>query len=277
MSKNFVRKPIKSLETLPNKKHKLNRVAYSLLGTIIFIVIWAFLGYLVFLRPGFEQFSGFLPVPTVKALMILIMDIDFWYSVWASLRRVIVGIMLAFLIGLPFGLLTGFYYKLRLMTHTPVLFLRMISPLSWMPVALLVFRSFESAIYFLLTMATVWPVVLNTAYGVSRVNPQWINMARNQGAKDWQLLLLIVVPSSIPYTLTSLRMALGVAWIVLVPAEFLGVSSGLGYLINDARDTMEYDRLMAVIVAIGIVGFVLDGAIQSIQKSISWSWNYLSI
>jgi NitT/TauT family transport system permease protein len=121
-------------------------------------------------------------------------------------------------------------------------------------------------------MSTLWPIVLNTAYSVSRVNPQWINMARNQGAKNYQLLLRIIIPSSLPYILTSLRLALGVAWIVLVPAEFLGVSSGLGYIINDARDTMEYDRLMAIIIAIGIVGFILDGALQLIQKSLSWSW-----
>jgi len=75
------------------------------------------------------------------------------------------------------------------------------------------------------------------------------------------------------YMLTSLRLALGVAWIVLVPAEFLGVSSGLGYLINDARDTMQYDRLMAMIIAIGIIGFILDRIIQKIQHSVSWSWN----
>jgi NitT/TauT family transport system permease protein len=148
----------------------------------------------------------------------------------------------------------------------------MISPLAWMPIALLIFASFESAIHFLVTVATVWPIILNTVAGVSRVNSQWINMARDQGAKDHHLMLHIVIPASVPYILTSLRLALGVAWIVLVPAEFLGVSSGLGYLINDARDTMEYDRLMAVVVAIGILGFLLDGAIQLTLRRLKWNW-----
>jgi NitT/TauT family transport system permease protein len=97
-------------------------------------------------------------------------------------------------------------------------------------------------------------------------------MALNQGASDIQLIRTIVIPSSLPHMLTSLRLALGVAWIVLVPAEFLGVSSGLGYLINDARDTMEYDKLMAMIIAIGIIGFILDRFFQKLQHRLNWSW-----
>lgn len=247
------------------------RIGYGALGMVILVTLWAAGGYLVFNRPGFEHFDGFLPLPTLKALYLLLLDGDFWTSATASLRRVMVGILLAFLIGLPVGLFLGFYRKLRLTSYPPMQFLRMISPISWMPIALLLFASFESAIYFLITMATIWPVIINTTLGVSRVNRQWIRMARNQGAKNHHLILQIVLPSSIPYILTSLRLALGVAWIVLVPAEFLGVSSGLGYIINDARDTMEYDRLMAVVIAIGILGYFLDGAILLLQKNVRWS------
>ncbi len=255
----------------PTWRYLAFRLGYSLLGIGLFILLWVAVGYALFARPGYEQFSGFLPVPTLEAFWGLLFESRFWMSVWASIRRVMIGITIAFIIGLPFGLLIGFYQKLQLLTYTPVQFLRMISPLSWMPVALLVFHSFESAIYFLITMATVWPIILNTAHGVSQVNPHWVNMARNQGAQDYQLLTRIVVPASIPYILTSLRLALGVAWIVLVPAEFLGISSGLGYIINDARDTMEYDRLGAIIIAIGFVGFVLDGSIELIQRMFSWN------
>lgn len=247
--------------------------SYALLGTFIFTVFWLLLGYLAFARPGYEQFVGFWPMPAIKALYHLFFDIQFWASVYASMRRVVIGICAAFVIGLPCGLFIGFYPTLRVITYTPIQFLRMISPVSWMPIALLLLRTFESAIYFLITMATVWPIVLNTAHGVSRVNPQWINMARNQGAKDYQLLLKIIVPASVPYIITSLRLALGVAWIVLVPAEFLGISSGLGYLINDARDTMAYDRLMAVVMAIGIVGFMIDGTIELLESVFKRTWS----
>jgi NitT/TauT family transport system permease protein len=261
----------KALE-VKNGKRPFNHICYGLLGTAVLVLAWKLVGSVIFYRSGYEQFNGFLPAPALTALYALIQDAEFWSSVQASLCRVVVGIFFALFLGLPSGLLIGYYKKLRLTTNPSVQFLRMISPLAWMPIALLVFQSFESAIHFLITVATVWPIMLNTAAGVSRVNPQWIKMGRDQGAKDYQILLHIVVPASVPYILTSLRMALGVAWIVLVPAEFLGVSSGLGYLINDARDTMEYDRLMAVVISIGVLGFLLDGAIQATLKRFKWNW-----
>ncbi|MCP4022697.1 MAG: ABC transporter permease, partial [Desulfobacteraceae bacterium] len=190
----------------------------------------------------------------------------------ASLRRILIGIFLAAVIGIPIGIMVGFYPKFRGLSYSPIQFVRMISPLSWMPIALLLFTSFESAVYFLIVMATICPIILNTTIGVLNINPIWLKMALNQGANNFQLIRTIIIPSSLPYMLTSLRLALGVAWIVLVPAEFLGVSSGLGYLINDARDTMEYDKLMAMIIAIGILGFILDRIFQRLQRIFSWSW-----
>ncbi len=192
---------------------------------------------------------------------------------FTSLRRIIVGISLAALMGLPMGILIGFYPRLRGLSYSAIQFIRMISPLSWMPIAVLLFTSFESAVYFLIVMATICPIILNTAIGVMDINPQWIKMALNQGADNIQLIRTIIIPSAVPHMMTSLRLALGVAWIVLVPAEFLGVSSGLGYLINDARDTMEYDKLMAMIIAIGMLGFILDRSFQKLQSMFGRSWN----
>lgn len=253
-------------------RHGVPPLVLAALGIAGFLLIWAVGGHFFFSRPQFQQFSGFLPGATLKALVRLLVDPQFWPSVSASLRRVAVGIGIAFVLGLPLGLLIGYFRQLRTVTYVPIQFVRMISPLSWMPIALLVFATFESAIYFLITMATIWPIVLNSSLGVSRVNPQWIRMAKNQGATDVQVLFYVVVPASVPYILTSLRLALGVAWIVLVPVEFLGISSGLGYIINDARDTMEYDRLMAIVMAIGMIGFVLDGSIQLVQRAFRWNW-----
>ncbi len=250
----------------------LYRIYYILGGLAVFFAVWIVGGYLIFSRPDFSQFSGFEPLPTSKALIRLLGDRQFWDSVVASLRRIGVGIGIAFIIGMPCGLFIGYYRKLQLASYTPIQFIRMISPLSWMPIALLIFPSFETAIYFLITMATVWPIMLNTTMGVSRVNKQWLQMARIQGAGSGAIIRRIILPASIPYILTSLRLALGVAWIVLVPVEFLGVSSGLGYLINDARDTMEYDRLMAIVMAIGIIGFLLDGSIQLLRRLFRWYW-----
>jgi NitT/TauT family transport system permease protein len=246
---------------------------YEIIGLFGFACLWMAVAGFIFTQPKFAQFNGFLPGPTFKAFTAAIQESKFWISVFASLKRVLIGISLAAFIGIPTGIFIGFYPKFRTLSYSSIQFVRMISPLSWMPIALLLFASFESAIYFLIVMATICPIILNTTIGVLNINPQWLKMALNQGASNFQLIRTIVIPASVPHMLTSLRMALGVAWIVLVPAEFLGVSSGLGYLINDARDTMEYDRLMAMIIAIGILGFTLDWIFQKIQHSLSWSWN----
>jgi NitT/TauT family transport system permease protein len=269
--KKYFKRHARPVET-GEEKRLLRKIGYWLIGIAGFFILWTLIGYLIFSKRGHHQFAGFLPIPTLKALYALLFDGDFWNSAFASLRRVVVGIAQAFVIGLPVGILIGFYKKLRIITYPPIQFIRMISPLSWMPIALIIFATFESAIYFLITMATIWPIILNTSLGVSRVNPKWLKMARNQGAKNHQLIFRVIIPASTPYILSSLRLALGVAWIVLVPAEFLGVSSGLGYIINDARDTMEYDKLMAIVVAIGILGFILDGTLQFVQKLLNWTW-----
>ncbi len=246
---------------------------YEIIGLLLFAGGWMLVSGIIFTQPKFSLFNGFLPGPTLTALMDAFQDSRFWSSVFASLRRIFVGIFIASIIGFPLGIIIGFYPKLRGLSYSPLQFIRMISPLSWMPIALLLFASFESAVYFLIVMATVCPIILNTTIGVLNINPQWIKMALNQGASDYQLIRTIIIPSSLPHMLTSLRLALGVAWIVLVPAEFLGVSSGLGYLINDARDTMEYDKLMAMIIAIGILGFILDRVFQKLQHKINWYQN----
>ncbi len=245
---------------------------YELLGMFIFIIVWVVVSSLLSLTPSFKHFQGFAPVPTFKALCAAVVENRFWVSVWASLKRIGVGIFIAAFLGIPTGIMVGFFPKIRKLSYSPIQFLRMISPLSWMPVAILVFANFNSAVDFLIAMSTIWPIILNTAMGITNINPQWIKMALNQGADNVQLLRTIIIPFSLPNFLTSIRLALGIAWIVLVPAEFLGVSSGLGYLINDARDTMEYDRLMAMIIAIGILGFILDRILQKIQTGCKWSW-----
>jgi len=246
---------------------------YELAGFLLFAFAWAAVTQIVFTRPELYHFKGFLPGPTLAALADAFQNSKFWMSVFASLRRIVLGIAISAFIGLPLGVLIGFFTRLRKLTYSPIQFVRMISPLSWMPIALLLFTSFESAVHFLIIMATICPIILNTAIGVMNINPQWLKMALNQGANNIQLIQTIVLPYSIPHMITSIRLALGIAWIVLVPAEFLGVSSGLGYLINDARDTMEYDKLMAIIIAIGILGFILDRIFQKLQHRLG-PWKF---
>jgi NitT/TauT family transport system permease protein len=147
----------------------------------------------------------------------------------------------------------------------------MVSPLAWMPIAVLMFATWDGSIVFLIAAAAIWPIVFATAAGVKRIDPVWLAMARNLGGRTLSVLRAIVVPAVAQDILTGLRLALGVAWIVLVPAEFLGVTSGLGYAINDARDTLSYDRLAALVVLIGLIGYVLDALISAAIRRAHWT------
>jgi NitT/TauT family transport system permease protein len=146
----------------------------------------------------------------------------------------------------------------------------MISPLAWMPLAVMAFATWDGAIVFLIAAAAVWPIVFATAAGLAKLDPQWFKVARNLGAGARHLLATVIVPAIATDILTGIRLALGVAWIVLVPAEFLGVTSGLGYAVNDARDTLSYDRLAAVVLVIGLIGFSLDGLCLGLIQRFSW-------
>ena len=171
---------------------------------------------------------------------------------------------------MPIGILIGRSGTARQITNVPFQFLRMISPLSWMPIAILAFSTWEGAIVFLIAVAAVWPVLFSTAAGVRRIDPAWFKVARNLGANPFHLLTVVILPAIAQDILTGIRLALGVAWIVLVPAEYLGVKSGLGYAINDARDTLDYDRLAAVVLIVGLIGFALDAGLQRLIQRLSW-------
>jgi NitT/TauT family transport system permease protein len=112
--------------------------------------------------------------------------------------------------------------------------------------------------------------MFSTAAGLSKVDPAWFKVARNLGAKPWQMVTEIIVPAIAFDVLTGIRLAVGVAWIVLVPAEFLGVTSGFGYTIEDARESLEYEHLMAMLLVIGAVGYVLDSGCMALIKRYSW-------
>ncbi len=174
------------------------------------------------------------------------------------------------LLACPFGILVGRFRAVRDASSVPFQFLRMISPLAWMPIAVMAFSTWDRAIVFLVGVAAVWPVLFSTAHGFRRIDPAWFKVARNLGARPWHMLFTIILPAIAQDALTGIRLAVGVAWIVLVPAEFLGVTSGLGYAINDARDTLEYDRLAATVVIIGIIGFTLDLICGQAIRRASW-------
>jgi len=248
----------------------LARAVYPALGIGLLLVVWWFGGRLIASNPDTASFADFAPAPTFARLEEMLGTGAILDAVLPSLYRIGMGLLWAVVVGVPVGVLIGLNAAAREISHVPFQFLRMISPLAWMPVAVLAFASWDGAIVFLITVAAVWPVLFSTAQGVRRIDPLWLKVARNLGADGFQMLRRIIMPAIGQDVFAGIRLAVGVAWIVLVPAEYLGVTSGLGYAINDARDTLEYDTLAAMVVVIGVIGFLLDGVCVSLIRRFSW-------
>ena len=253
-----------------NAMKRLRGVGFALLGIVLLLVLWWIGGYMVSNNPSTMAFSDFAPEPALSRLSEMLESGEAAAMSAPSLWRVLQGMLVAVAIGVPVGILVGRVAFLREITNIPFQLVRMISPLSWMPIAVMAFSTWDGAIVFLISVAAVWPILFSTAAGLRRVDPSWFKVARNLGARPWHMLFVIILPAISQDILTGVRLALGVAWIVLVPAEYLGVTSGLGYSINDARDTLEYDRLAATVVIIGVIGFALDFACQQAISKLSW-------
>jgi NitT/TauT family transport system permease protein len=207
---------------------------------------------------------GFSPEEAFPTLVDLVRDGSLVDDAVTSLLRLAAGLGLAAVIGIPVGLLVGSVALMRRATGALFQLLRMTSPLSWAPIAVIAFGVGSSPVIALIAAAAVWPLVLNTAAGVRAVDADWLLTARSLGAGRGELLRSVVLPAVRPHVLTGLRLALGISWIVLVPAEMLGVQSGLGYAVLNARDQLAYDELMATVLAIGILGFLLDLGAQAL-------------
>lgn len=203
---------------------------------------------------------AFSPAVSGKALLGLLGSGELWPHVVASLKRVALGILFAVLLGVPAGLALGMSHAFRQAVTPLFQLLRMISPLSWMPLAVMALGIGDAPVVFLLVFAAVWPILLNTAAGVAAMDPNWLRLAKSLSATRTEIVVQVVLPGVVTHVLTGFRLAIGIIWIVLVPAEMLGVASGIGYFILDTRDRLAYDELMATIVVIGILGYALDAA-----------------
>ena len=239
-------------------------------GLAILLAFWWVGGYLLYINPDTTNFADFGPIPTFKAFPGLFADGTIQNAVAASSYRLGIALLIAISAGIPIGILLGRSKVFRELSNAPFQLLRMVSPLSWEPIAVIVFLTWNQAIIFLLAIASVWPVAFATAAGLAKVDPAWFKVARNLGANPWHMLTQIILPAIAFDIMTGIRLALGVAWIVLVPAEFLGVTSGLGYSIADARETLSYDYLAAMVLVIGVFGYILDSAFSFSLRYLSW-------
>jgi NitT/TauT family transport system permease protein len=247
-----------------------DRVFYPATGVGILLALWAIGSWFLAITPETASFTKFGLIPTMKAVPGLLSSGYITENVLASGYRLAIGLFLAILIGVPIGIAIGLSKVTQQISNEPFQLLRMVSPLSWMPILVFVFPRWDQAIIFLIAVAAIWPVVYATAAGLKKVDPAWFKVSRNLGANFRQTLSEIIFPAIAFDIFTGIRLALGIAWVVLVPAELLGVSSGLGYAIKDARETLSYDHLSAMVVVIGIIGFTLDAIVAKMVQRYTW-------
>ncbi len=193
-----------------------------------------------------------------------------------SLFRVGCGYFGAVLLGVPIGLALGWWSSLARAANPLLQMLRPISPLAWMPLAVIWFGVSNLAPIFLIFLASFFPVVVATMNGVRNVPPVYVQAGRNFGLSTGALMARVIVPAVLPRILVGLRIAFGVAWLVLVAAEMIAVDSGLGYLIIDARNAgQRYDIVVGGMLVIGAIGLALDTLIRLTEKLrfVKWAFN----
>lgn len=216
------------------------------------------------------------PRATLFALAELVESRRIWGDVFASLFRVTWGFLLAALVAIPLGLVVGWSTR-SFMALNPILQgLRPISPIAWIPVAILWFGIGDGAAVFLIFYASFFPIAVGTIAAVRNISLLHQRSALNFGLKGFELFRRVVFPAALPQIITSLRIALGVAWLVIVAAEMVGMDSGLGYLINDARNMgSRYDLIAATMILIGAIGIVLDVLIRRLERFDEVRWGYV--
>jgi NitT/TauT family transport system permease protein len=217
------------------------------------------------------------PLSVEKGLVELAHKHVLWADIIDSLRRVATGFGLAAIIGIPFGLALGWYPALNQIFNPVLQILRPISPIAWIPVAIIFFGVGDKPATFLVFLGAFFPIVVACASGVSNVPSIYRRAGRNFGLSSPQILARVVFPAALPQILIGLRIALGIAWLVVVAGEMIAVDSGLGYLVIDSRNSgKRYDLVVAAMLIIGVIGLALDVIFRQVEKIRSVRWGFRS-
>jgi len=193
----------------------------------------------------------------------------------ASLFRVTWGFVGAALLAIPIGLTIGWYHRAELAFNPLIQVLRPISPLAWIPISILWFGVGDVAAIFLIFLASFLPLTLTAMNAVSSIPDVYLNAGRNFSLSPTQIVSRVLYPAVTPQLIIGLRITLGIAWLVVVAAEMIAVSSGLGFLIVDARNAgNRYDLVIAGMVMIGVIGLLLDVGVRSLERIPSIAWGY---
>jgi NitT/TauT family transport system permease protein len=215
------------------------------------------------------------PWDTMPAMVELASDGRLARYAMASLFRVLSGFALAVFVGIPLGLWAGWRQSVFLAINPLIQGLRPISPLAWIPIAVLSFGIQDEAAIFIIFLGAFFPIVTGTMTAVQSIPLVYVRSAQNFGLSGFELFRRVVFPAALPQIVTSLRIALGVGWLVVVAAEMNAVNSGLGFLLIDARNMgNRYDLVVASMIAIGLIGIALDWAVRRLEHLDEVRWGF---
>jgi NitT/TauT family transport system permease protein len=248
---------------------KLNRIWPPALVLVAIIAIW-------WLTVNLTE-SVIFPTPgqVVAGTLELVEDGTLWEHIGASLLRVGAGFGIAAALAVPLGLWMG-RVDGAFRTLNPVFqILRPISPIAWIPIAILWFGMGDASPVFLIFLASVFPMIVQTAAGVHTIEKRYLRAAENFGVSRARLYRQVIIPAVLPEIIVGMRIGLGVAWLVVVAAEMIALRSGLGYLIMDSRNAgNRYDLVVAGMIIIGLIGLALDGLMRLLEGLKQVRWRY---
>jgi len=248
---------------------RLSRVSPYLVVAILIAAWWAAVRV-----SGTRIFPG--PWDVVLGVISLAKEGVLVHHIAASLMRVAVGYFGAVALAIPLGVAMGWYPPIYRALNPVIQMLRPISPIAWIPLAILWFGVGNTSPIFLILLSSFFPMVVGTIAGVHSVEQQYIRAAENFGITGMKLLRDVVVPAAMAQIVTGMRIGLGVAWLVVVAAEMVAIDSGLGYLIIDSRNAgNRYDLVVAAMVIIGVIGFCLDVLMRRMELVDSVRWRYV--
>ena len=192
------------------------------------------------------------------------------WNILSSLQRVGIGFGMAALLGIPLGFMIGRFKFLNDMTAPIISLLRPVSPLAWLPIGLLVFKAANPAAIWVIFISSIWPMIINTAVGVSRVPQDYMNVAKVLNLSEWKILTKILFPATLPYMLTGVRLSIGIAWLVIVAAEMLTGGVGIGFWVWDEWNNLNVEHIIIAIFVVGIIGLLLEQMLVLLAKRFNY-------
>jgi NitT/TauT family transport system permease protein len=215
------------------------------------------------------------PPQVLAGVVELARDGTLWEHIGASLLRVAAGFGIAVVFAVPLGLWMGWVHGAYVTLNPIFQILRPISPIAWIPIAILWFGVGNASPIYLIFIASVFPMIVQTTAGVHTIEKRYLRAAENFGVPRRKLFLQVVFPATLPQIIVGMRIGLGVAWLVVVAAEMIALRSGLGYLIIDSRNAgNRYDLVVAGMIIIGLIGLLLDGIMRLLEGMKIVRWRY---